>query len=680
MLPGKVKITNEDIVYAERILLPQGIIFDAERQDFIKNLDTIDLQAVPGSGKTTALLAKLLILEKYLPFNDGSGILVLSHTNVAIDEIKNRIGKYCPKLFSYPNFVGTIQSFVDQLFAIPYYVNKYKKKPFRIDKGTYDDKIEKRLSELWLYRYKLSNEDLKKVQHIAKVNPSKFYNFRFSINNERKIILTEVLNGKMLEIKKLRGKTKKENYYDYSDEVKKKLYEWFIIFKYDLLENERSLHFDDAYFLAKLYLQIFPQIKELLQKRFQFVFVDEMQDMDKHQHDLLENIFYEDGKSLSKYQRIGDLNQAIHNNITSDDCWTPRANSLKLSGSNRLTPEVAKVIKCFGLDYQEIEGLRESCNLKPHIMVFEDPQKVLLKFTEIIKNYELDKMETDNKYPFHAIGWTTHKTEEEKNSDKIRLQDYYDNYEKDQAKPKIDYKNLKSHLFFYDKEKPTLEPIRSNILNAFLKIIRFERKKDENERDYTKNNFLKYLRNTYPKKYEEFKLRIYQWSFEIKKGNIETIFPELKKYIPIFLKNVFNIYVLKSETQNFLNDELLSESNSISNFLNISEKKNVYVNEDNGIEVKVGTVHSVKGKTHTATLYLESFFYKDGDKSYESQRLINQLKNETVKDSVGKRVKQSAKMVYVGFSRPTHLLCFAIHKDRFSTDFENDNWEIINCN
>lgn len=70
--------------------MPNGKEFDEERKVFIRNFNTIDLQAVPGSGKTTALLAKLVILERRLPFADGSGILVLSHTNGAIDEIKEK--------------------------------------------------------------------------------------------------------------------------------------------------------------------------------------------------------------------------------------------------------------------------------------------------------------------------------------------------------------------------------------------------------------------------------------------------------------------------------------------------------------------------------------------------------------------------------------------------------------
>jgi len=64
----KMRVTDDDIRYPEKILLPNDVSFNEQRKEFIKNLDTIDLQAVPGSGKTMALLAKLLILEKHLPF------------------------------------------------------------------------------------------------------------------------------------------------------------------------------------------------------------------------------------------------------------------------------------------------------------------------------------------------------------------------------------------------------------------------------------------------------------------------------------------------------------------------------------------------------------------------------------------------------------------------------------
>ena len=87
----QIEITDNEIEETEKLLLPNGLSFDKERRDFIKNLTTLDLQAVPGSGKTTALLSKLIILGNKLPLDDGAGILVISHTNAAVDEIKNRI-------------------------------------------------------------------------------------------------------------------------------------------------------------------------------------------------------------------------------------------------------------------------------------------------------------------------------------------------------------------------------------------------------------------------------------------------------------------------------------------------------------------------------------------------------------------------------------------------------------
>ena len=84
-------IRDRHIKEAEAILI-NGKTFDKdERVPFIKNLETRDLLAVPGSGKTTALQAKLYCLAKQMPFDDSSGILVLSHTNKAVEEIEKKL-------------------------------------------------------------------------------------------------------------------------------------------------------------------------------------------------------------------------------------------------------------------------------------------------------------------------------------------------------------------------------------------------------------------------------------------------------------------------------------------------------------------------------------------------------------------------------------------------------------
>lgn len=58
-----MNITDIDINEAEKTLLPKDMHFDDERRDFIKDLESCDLLAVPGSGKTTALQAKLFCME-----------------------------------------------------------------------------------------------------------------------------------------------------------------------------------------------------------------------------------------------------------------------------------------------------------------------------------------------------------------------------------------------------------------------------------------------------------------------------------------------------------------------------------------------------------------------------------------------------------------------------------------
>src|SRR5665647_2816270 len=494
-----INVTDEDIIYAEKILLKEGQSFDEERRTFIKDFTTLDLQAVPGSGKTTALLAKLIILEKYMPLKNGIGVLVLSHTNAAVDEIYSKIGKYAPKLFRYPNFIGTIQSFVDTYLAIPYYANKHKKKPYRIDNEIYNEKIEKCLSKLWYYKYDLPNDILNHIAHIKKVNESVFYNYRFQVDEQR-IFLTKSLNDSELQINKPRGNTKPQNYQDYSLVEKKNIYEWFRRFKIDILIKEEVLHFDDAYFLAKLHIKYHPNVVNLLQKRFHFTFVDEMQDMDIHQHDLLESIFFENGASSSIFQRIGDTNQAIYNgnSVHNNEIWSQRTNTLQIRGSHRINYRLAPIIERLGLTSYRILGLNKNddgteINIKPHILVFDDSakQNLIPKFAEIIIQLQAEsKIPSPSKHKFMAIAWR----KEHENSDKLGLSDYWNNYSVSNLKTKIDYKVLKDYLLFYDQTKNTPEAIRKQILNALLKILRLESIFDDNNQVYSKLKLLNDLK------------------------------------------------------------------------------------------------------------------------------------------------------------------------------------------
>jgi DNA helicase-2/ATP-dependent DNA helicase PcrA len=284
-----LEISDDDIYYAEQILLKKGDIFDDERVAFIKNLDTIDLQAVPGSGKTTALLAKLLIIEKNLPFKDGSGILVISHTNAAVDQIKYKIGKFCPKLFAYPNFVGTIQSFVDQFLAKPFAHNFLGVAPRWIDSELYQDQLWKKFQSIYwsdefekpgtffyVRHIKKCMEDAKQDEKLAKELCNQ------SIERDVKNLFLDFIDGgikKFSDEKVILKNPENKRYQGIKAIIKEVI-------------NKEIISYEYAYNMANAFIIKAPIIKRLIRKRFKYVFVDEMQDMEKHQYRLLDDLFH----------------------------------------------------------------------------------------------------------------------------------------------------------------------------------------------------------------------------------------------------------------------------------------------------------------------------------------------------------------------------------------------------
>ncbi|MDH0667279.1 UvrD-helicase domain-containing protein [Acinetobacter junii] len=653
-----VEITDEDIRYAENILLPQGKIFDDERRRFIRNLSTIDLQAVPGSGKTTALLAKLLILETKLPLANGSGILVLSHTNTAVDEIKERIHKYCPKLFRYPHFIGTIQSFVNEFLAVPYYLFRLKKKPLRIDNEIYAEQIEFALS----YNTKIALSK-RSINYIDILSNS------FISNNG---IFQHFWSNNEVNIPKIGSHTN--------------TYKELATIKINLLKTG-ILSFGDCYALAQKYLSNYPIIHKIINKRFQYVFIDEMQDMDTHQYELIEIIFAENNDTNTIIQRIGDKNQSIYNSIKAESIWQDRDHILHLSNSQRLSRPIANIVKNFALypeHCMDIQGMNE-CQLKPHILLFSDSsiKNVIPYFSQLVQQYKASdelKFRQDKPLEIKIISWNTDWKDDEasrSNPTKLRLEDYHQAFKKNEQKSKEDYKCLKSYIHFYDKKHTTLSVIRKNIFHALLKILRIENISTNKNRLYTISNLINYLKVKSELNYSDLNLKVYECCLKIIRNEKNQALSDLQTYIPVFISYFKENHKLSSMCSDFINNDTTGIDQTSQNHIPASN-----IIEENDLKIEITSVHSVKGQTHDATLYLESYYYEDGRgnnaKSYESQRLANQFLGNPF-NLTTERAKQSTKMAYVGFSRATQLLCIAIHKDRFEqylNTIDRDIWEI----
>jgi len=633
-MPPQIIITDEEVRYAGQILLPNAEFFDEERVRFIKELTTVDMQACPGSGKTTCLFAKLLILAQHLPFEDGSGLLILSHTNAAVDEIKEKILKHCPHIFDHPNFIGTIQGFVDQFLAIPFYGQKYGHLPYRIDDEIFHEKVwEPGKARRWLQNKPNKNEIIE--------------NLRFD------------QGGNLVSVSALPGA---------NTDTHKALLEM----KNKLL-SDGYLCFEDAFYLAECYIREFPKIIDLLQNRFAFVFIDEMQDADIRQLNLLDKLF--PGNCQTTLQRIGDQNQAIYSRkVKSDNVWTPREGFLTLNGSKRLSENIAATVQNISLNVQELRGNSLRKNIKPKIILFDDAtiKEVPKKFGDLIIANGLHQYERP---VFKAIGWR--KTPPE-NTAGLVLGSYFDGYQNPTYKSKLDFETLNGYLRAGDiSDNESLASARRTILNAILKTLRITEVRQSIGFPFTVQALLAFLKNKNENIYDEFKLKLYKWSLAIHEG--KDIHDEIRDYLKELLSNTFSL----SETAIRKLEAFFSKPTEAGATASLQSKSlgNVfcYQLEDVKIDIHIATIHNAKGETHTATLYLETYYFNDAGKSYESQRLFEQLKGNRIAVS-GVRVKESLKMAYVGMSRPTDLLCMAVHKSRMPDNeivhFEN-NWEII---
>lgn len=681
-----MKINPLHIEEAAKLLIG-SYDFDDERIEFITNLDTCDLLAVPGSGKTTALLAKLYCLSKQMPFNDGSGILVLSHTNNAIDEIEKKLKKHCPHLFEYPNFVGTIQTFVNKYLAIPYYISTNKEKIYKIDIEKYNNEVE--------FKLLFKKEE---IGYFVNRNRSIFFKSRFRLNENGVHYISDEMNQEKLKINVPQKWIDEGTYKSKTDNILSFINEY----KIEILKKG-ILHFDDCYFLAENYLFKYPEIKSILQNRFKYVFVDEMQDLEKYQIDIIENVFNENN-SKTIIQRIGDPNQAIYNSTSKKvkiECDWKERKPLFLKGSNRLTKLNSNLVNRFILDSKKdedgipkfiVESKGEE-GIKPHLIVFSHETKHLLKdkFKELITKHDLHHCEKNKENGFKIIGWSAVWDEKKEDNENIRLQDVFPEYSKESKAKKEDFSTLSKHLQLFDENKTTLEAVRKSILNALIYILLLENEKyktivrgKEVERRYSKSEMIKHIQSLqleekHPLAYEVFKEKLFKWCFDlVTKKNYEAVFNSIKEFINTEFREWFGLNdSLKPATQLF-----------ILNFeKEVKPVKEIIKEED--ISIDIATIHSVKGQTHCATMYIETF-----KNNYESQKAQitnvltnkdhnfivgekNKGKNAGEKDAFG---KEALKMMYVGFSRPTHLLCFAALEENVKGNIEkykNAGWVVI---
>lgn len=695
--------TEEEIIIAHEILLKGKKAFDAQRIDVIKEDRSCYVQACPGSGKTTALLAKLIILANKMPLPEGKGVCVLTHTNVAIDEIKARVGQKADVLFKYPNFFGTIQTFLHKYVtaaALHYfygsqiaYVDDDVAKAVLLKKFwelPYNNKLrglvfnhtttrkhpisDDTISALGgadflvstnviknigkkkvIYDFQLKDYDKDNIPWNLK---SSIYSIRNNIleNEGREIILSfrvDWRNNQILTDHKPIN-IESESGREYV-KIKEEMF------------KEGILSFNDAYDLAFRYIQkkgldfsIFSD------KRFKYLFIDEVQDCDKKQVELIKAIFADEKVII---QRFGDYCQAIYDEENQDGAYNEDLRGedvLYINNSNRFGEKIATPLRTLCVkENSQLIGNEEVPSIKPIIITYNDPLTVLSKYVEILNSTFIPEMDNlsvleianneRQEDPLHrlnvkACGWVGKKGANER---KRYIESYFPMFEKKNVKNKIDSDSF--NTFLMKKPNSTTKDYAVSIIHGLLKYLDLCGVTNGNRR-HTRTSLLDFLAANDIERKENFLSNVMNWALLAVQDNeneaIDSIKVSIHQYITDILLPLFDTRAT-SEAEAFFWARIVDSHSDL-----LINQGNIF--HTDCIDIEIATVHSIKGETHAATLYLETFY----NRHHDSERLADQFKGIPYTGTDDDTLK-NLRVIYVGASRPRYLLCVAIQRDRF---------------
>lgn len=626
-------VSDEEILTVEKMLLKDGCHFADDAKGVIRFWNSTDVSACPGSGKTTVLLAKLKIIMDHMPLDNGAGVCVLSHTNVAVDEIKSKLVAYSDRLMSYPNYIGTIQTFIDRYIAFPYLRSLTKESLQVVDDRTYAQHLRNTVQANLQYR-KLWNFMIQKYSHGC----DKFEN------------IVDYIEGLYLKNGDLYHKGKTTRLAGSTSDSAKQ----YEAVRRQLLSNDGLITYSDAYKYAFEAINERPDLIDLLSRRFRFVFIDEYQDCSGEQRDILQKAF---DKTVSTVINIGDPDQAIYNSDhDKTEDWIPGNNALAIASSNRYSQMIANILTPLRTERIQINSLCNSGGIKPTIIIFEDAsrKKVIDAFISILETHQI----TDPNGVYKVIGWVKSET-----SKGLKISDYWNGYCADTSGLTDTKYWCMIDAIGNELNSGRIYKVENIFRRILVIVLKYLCCKDDDGSTFT---------------YSSIKKKLYEENFENYRGVILQL-AEMRDYtrssVDHLIRNAINMIVssfgcaddiFSRLPSHFLEGSVQKSSQS--------ETNNFIIDPKRGRRIQVSTVHKVKGETHDATLYLET----ENNRKSDLQRVISYYKGTT--PGGAQLDRYCRKLVYVGFSRPRKLLCVAMRASTYDTAWRDfPGWDLYDC-
>jgi DNA helicase II / ATP-dependent DNA helicase PcrA len=615
------------------------------RAEVLKRMDTIDIEACPGSGKTTLLVAKLAILAN--KWNDArQGLCVLSHTNAARNEIASRINKCAAgnAVLRYPHFIGTIHGLVNEFLAIPWLrSNGY------LVKVVDSELVQKiRWSRLeYKTRYYLERQHL---DHTCMTYD------RVDFGGGPKSRLGEQTQT-CINLAKICKDTSNEGFFCY----------------------------DEMFVWAKHLLDTFPEAVPAIRQRFPLVIVDEAQDNSEMQSALLYRLFCEGNNPVIR-QRFGDSNQAIYKNAEQDESATtdafPSGEILNLPNSFRFGQVIADLADPVAPTPQGMIGKGPSIDDRRNAIFLFDELSILNVLPayakHLITSFSSDQL-ISNEFTAVAGVHASPKTDKLPRS----LVHYAPNYEPEQVKQDPRHKSFLEYLaagvkaaqktkmssLLVEKVATAIQHLShlctndvfqksSNSHCLILDKLQFDAE--------SRSDYLGLIRDlvvcvgeiSAADWVKKFSPRVAHLAQKLSGTTATPLSTACRTFLAwgTFLASVDSL------------TEAVPESNVFS-----------YPTAEPILRIRLGSIHSVKGETHAATLVMDTYFHKH----HLSELKPWLLGVKKGKGNQGSRMIGRLKLHYVAMTRPSHLLCLAMRRNELSdveiSTLESRGWKVIHC-
>lgn len=618
-----VSLAPQDLEHLSQFS-PDLCFDDEERQAALLENGTRDFNAVPGSGKTSLLAAKLMLLANKWP-HTRKGICILSHTNVAREEITRRLSNSVEgsRLLAYPHFIGTIHSFINQFLAM----GALRRRELKVD--VIDDGVFAKRA--WLLAMS-----------------GRYGKLRAWLNNQRNaeaLVSTLFYKGPTLEVVSERGKLPGID----SPSCKQ-----LIALKKELAEEGIFRH-RDMFAYAELALAEHPHLLDVVHRRFPMVFIDEMQDTTAEQEGILNLLF--DNRSV--VQRFGDIDQKIISGDTEAERATfPRIGHGTISTSKRFGKRIADAVASVRVSQLPVMGEADDV-CSPVLLLYktESINSVVYRFGELA----VDRLGQAALMNGAVRVMCARRTGEAKVDPGRHMGDYWPAFGRTPQSSTTD--NLQAFLQhqFDSRQRPTLAERTTKVRRGVLLALRA-----------AKAPVVAGVRDD----------RTLLRAVQEQEGNamqLQKLIHELTLSAPSFA-SPDDREVLALKMYEYL-APLLPKEITADKFARLGLFTNPLVEEptekelptvctvvhsDHELKYILGTVASMKGETHVASLVLES--YGGESRRFDLQMALPYLAG------IGKEFNKCTatqqlqmRNLYVAMSRPTHLLCLAANESRVSS-------------